>query len=166
MLSKCVQNCFTALRGFPRDLSSAVGDLQVCRVLCADPNPGPDLAHRPRKQRRRLNRQNRVRKNSRLSSSGLSQNGQDGWKVSGKKSKICRGTISYRRIRDRYLFMTAHSLRVYISGVTKCVTKFLTLTLFIFLAQFFVEPKFFRRDEKFVEDFGPDKNFLASTKNF
>ena len=42
----------------------------------------------------------------------------------------------------------------------------LTGTLFIFLAQFFVEPKFFRRDEKFVEDFGPDEKFLASTKNF
>ena len=34
-----------------------------------------------------------------------------------------------------------------------------TLTLFIFLAQFFVEPKYFRRDEKFVEDFGLDENF-------
>ena len=42
----------------------------------------------------------------------------------------------------------------------------MTITLFIFLAQFFVEPKFFRRDEKFVEDFGPDEKFLASTKNF
>ena len=89
-LSVVIKMCelfFAALRGFPRDLSSTVGDLQVCRVLCADPNPGPDLAHRPRKQRRRLNRQNRVRKNSRLSSSGLSQNGQDGWEVSGKTVK-------------------------------------------------------------------------------
>ena len=41
-----------------------------------------------------------------------------------------------------------------------------TITLFIFLAQFFVEPKFFRHDKKFVEDFGPDEKFLASTKNF
>ena len=40
------------------------------------------------------------------------------------------------------------------------------ITLFIFLAQFFVEPKFFRHDKKFVEDFGPDEKFLASTKNF